>query len=101
MFGVPTVVFYRLKRLSYWVGRMLIDVPHVSLANLLLEERVIPEYLQDEATPEALAEAVVRLEKDEGVRRGMTEAFSRVREILGQTDASARAADLAEEIAQC
>lgn len=101
VFEIPTVVFYRLKGLSYLIGKMLIDVPHVSLTNLLLEDRVIPEFLQDEATPDALAEAVVRLERDEGARRAMKDAFLRVKEILGRTESSARAADLAEEIAAC
>ena len=100
VFEVPTVVFYRLKRLSYLVGRLLIDVPHVSLTNLLLKERVIPEYIQDDATPEALADAVVRLERDDGARRAMKEAFLRVKEILGRAASSARAADLAEDIAR-
>ena len=101
VFGVPTVVFYRLKTLSYLVGKMLVDVPHVSLANLLLDERVIPEYIQNEATPASLAVAVGQLVDEEEPRSHMIEAFSRVRGILGNTRASALAADLAEEIAGC
>lgn len=56
--GTPAVVAYRLAPLSWWWLRRAVKVPHVALPNLLLGERVLPELLQDSATPTALADAL-------------------------------------------
>lgn len=56
--GTPAVVAYRLAPLSYWLMRRAVKVPHVALPNLLLGQRLLPEYLQDDATPAALAGAL-------------------------------------------
>ena len=56
--GTPAVVAYRLAPLSYWWMRSAVTVPHVALPNLLLEQRLLPEYLQEAATPAALAGAL-------------------------------------------
>ena len=53
----PMVVVYRIKRWSYWLGKMVIRVPHISLVNLVLGERVVPELIQSEANAEDIAEA--------------------------------------------
>lgn len=56
--GTPAVVAYRLAPLSYWWLRRAVTVPHVALPNLLFGARVLPEFLQDEASPDALAAAL-------------------------------------------
>jgi len=56
--GTPSVVAYRLAAPSYWLMRRAVKVPHVALPNLLLDERLMPEFLQDAATPTALAGAL-------------------------------------------
>jgi lipid-A-disaccharide synthase len=56
--GTPAVVAYRLAPLSYWLMRRAVKVPHVALPNLLLGQRLMPEFLQDDATPSALAGAL-------------------------------------------
>ncbi len=56
--GTPAVVAYRLAPLSWWWLRRAVKVAHVALPNLLFGERVLPELLQDEATPGALADAL-------------------------------------------
>ena len=56
--GTPSVVAYRLAAPSYWLMRRAVKVPHVALPNLLLDERLMPEYLQNAATPSALASAL-------------------------------------------
>jgi len=56
--GTPAVVAYRLAPLSWWWLRRAVKVAHVALPNLLFGERVLPELLQDEATPDTLAAAL-------------------------------------------
>jgi len=56
--GTPAVVAYRLAPISFWWMRRAVKVPHVALPNLLLGQRLLPEFLQHEATPAALAGAL-------------------------------------------
>ncbi len=55
LLGTPTVVSYAVSSLSYLVGRLLIKVPFIAMPNLILGERVFPEYIQHQATGPALA----------------------------------------------
>jgi lipid-A-disaccharide synthase len=90
LLGVPMVVAYRLHRLSYWLARRLVDVPHVALANLVAGRRLAPELVQSEATPVAVREALLALLGPAGdaQRVGLEE----VRQRLGEPGASRRAA---------
>lgn len=53
--AIPGAVVYRANPLTYVLGRMLIKVPYLGIANLLLKEPMYPEYIQGAATPQALA----------------------------------------------
>jgi lipid-A-disaccharide synthase len=72
--GVPTVIVYRVSSLTFALARRLVRVEHVGMANLLAGERVFPELLQDDFTPERLAHEVLGLIQDPGrikaVQRG-------------------------------
>lgn len=55
----PMVVAYRLNWLNYQIAKLLIDIPYFSLPNLLLNQRCVPEFFQQQATPETLTEALM------------------------------------------
>jgi lipid-A-disaccharide synthase len=96
--GTPTVIVYRVSPLTFALARRLVRVEHVGMANLLAGERVFPELLQDDFTPERLAHEVLSLIRDPGrikaVRRGLAAVIRR----LGGPGASARAAKVAIEL---
>ncbi len=56
--GIPGAVVYRANVLTYLLGRWLVKVPYLGIANLLLKESMYPEYIQGAATPTALAAEV-------------------------------------------
>ena len=93
------VVAYRMAPLSFALARRVVKVPHIALANLIAERRVAPEFVQDAATPEALAEALLPL-LDEGSaqREEMVLGLSAIRGKLGGPGASARVAEIAGEL---
>jgi lipid-A-disaccharide synthase len=53
--GIPGAIAYRANPLTYLLGRMLVKVDYLGIANLLLETPMYPEFIQAAATPEALA----------------------------------------------
>jgi lipid-A-disaccharide synthase len=89
----PLVVAYRVAPLSFAIAKRLVQVPHIGLPNLLCGEAVAPEFLQDDATPENLAQAVANLLADEPVRRRIERRFARLHVELrrGAADRAAEA----------
>lgn len=97
--GVPSVVAYRTSPLTWAVARRLLRVEHVSLPNLVLGRRAVPELLQERATPVALSEALVPLLDTAGPERAaQLESLGRVREALGAEGATTRVVDMAERL---
>ena len=97
--GVPTVAAYRVSWLEAVVGRRLVKVSSVILANLVLGENVVPEFLQEACTVDNLAAALTPLLEDTPQRRRQIEAFSRLDGIMeiGTSIPAARAADIVLE----
>jgi lipid-A-disaccharide synthase len=81
--GIPTVVAYRASLLEEAIVRPLIRVSTIVLANLVLEESVMPEYLQRQASPDRLAAALGSLIVDTPERRKQLDAFARLDAIMG------------------
>jgi lipid-A-disaccharide synthase len=90
--GIPMIIMYKLSRLTYWIARMLIRVPYVGIPNILAGKPVVPELLQDEATPENLVAAAIPLLKNTEKRQAMRQTLLSLRATL-QDGGSARAAD--------
>jgi lipid-A-disaccharide synthase len=88
-------VAYRVAPLTYRILRRLVKSPYISLPNLLAERMLVPELIQDAATPDALAQALVPL-LDNGVEQ--TQGFDVIHRALRQ-DASQQAADAVLKLA--
>ena len=80
--GVPHLIAYRVNPLTAAIVRRLVRVPYASLVNLLAKREVVPEYLQERATPEALAVALQSLLMDTAAASGQRAAFGSVLEGL-------------------
>lgn len=86
------VIAYKVAPLSFAIASRLVRVRHIGLPNILCGEPVVPEFLQDDATPENLAQAVVNLLSDEPVRRAVERRFERLHGEM-RRNAAERAAD--------
>ncbi len=94
--GVPMITAYRVSLFEEIVARATVKVPSIILANLVLGENIVPELLQRECTPKALAAALAPLLTDSPERRRQVEAFSRLDAIMqiGRASPSDRAATI-------
>jgi lipid-A-disaccharide synthase len=102
--GVPTVAAYRVTFLEEMIARLIrlrARLQSIILANLVIGENVVPEFLQHECTPRKLADALVPLLADTAERARQVEAFARLDRIMAVDQApSAKAAATVLEIAR-
>ena len=94
--GVPQVVGYRVSRFTAAIAKHLLgfNVEHISPVNLLLNQRLVPELLQDELTPEALVQQALPLLDNGPERQHMLEGYAHLRDTLGSPGVTERAAQV-------
>ncbi len=80
--GLPYALVYKVSPLTYLAGRAVIKVPHLGMANLLTGKEIVKEFIQQDATPTALASEGMLLLDDAAHRAAMRANFARVREKL-------------------
>lgn len=97
---LPFVMMYSTSLLSYVIGKFLVKLPFISLPNILLNKQVIEEFVQDDANPEALANAIMQLAANDTKKQLMLTEFENVRKMLGGKGASANAALIIAESLQ-
>jgi len=90
--GRPMVIAYKMSPWSWRLMRSMRYLPWVGLPNILAGRYVVPEFLQDEATPENLAQALGNLLVDRQARAGIARVFDSIHRLLRQ-DTAQKAAD--------
>jgi lipid-A-disaccharide synthase len=87
LLGIPNIMVYKLSPLTYWVGKNLLRIgeklKYFSMPNILLDQKVIPELVMQDATPGKIAEEAISILKDLKRQKEMTEAFKKLRSLLG------------------
>jgi lipid-A-disaccharide synthase len=96
----PMVVVYRLSSLTYRLGKPFVHVDTYAMANLVAGRRVVPELIQDDFTPERVADEALRLLTDPAKAAAVRSALRDVHARLGTPGASHRAAESVREVAQ-
>jgi len=96
--GLPMAVVYRTGRLNYALARRLVRVSTIALVNLVAGEELVPELIQGDATPEALAGAMAPLLAAGPARERQRRGLLALREALGGPGCGERVARLAVEL---
>jgi len=94
LIGRPMVIAYRMPRVSWWIMSNRRYQPYVGLPNILAGEFIVPEFLQDEATPENLSQAVLNLLFDGTARTRLEARFAAMARELRQDSAERMASAL-------
>jgi lipid-A-disaccharide synthase len=94
LFSVPMIVVYRVSRLTYWLGRVLIRVPAIGMVNLVPQKGVVPELIQGDVNPSMLLEHCLRFFSNSVYYFSVKNDLARTRDLLGNPGASDRAAQV-------
>ncbi len=94
--GVPMVAAYRVGNAEAWVVRRAIRTSSIILANLVIGENVVPEFVQENCTPEKLLEPLREILTDSPLRQQQIQAFARLETVMstGDQPPSVRASDI-------
>jgi lipid-A-disaccharide synthase len=88
----PMIVIYKMSWMTYTLARLLIDLPSVSLVNIIAEKKIVPELIQDEATSEGIGREIKIILSDRVLRDKMKNDLGEVAARLGKGGASNKAA---------
>jgi lipid-A-disaccharide synthase len=91
-FRMPFVLIYKVAWPTYIAARLVVNVDYLGMPNLLADREVVPEFIQHDAKPDAIAKAVQSLKEDTNLRERMISEFDSIISKLGGSGASERAA---------
>ena len=92
LYDLPQIVCYMGGALSVWIAKKVAKVKYISLPNLILDEPVLTELIQSDLTVENLKVRLKEIVSETDTRSRMLTAYNRLKEVLGDTGASARVA---------
>ena len=94
----PMIIIYKVSAPSYYVGRMVINVDHIGLVNIIAGKAVVPELIQFEASPEKIAAEVIDILTTKGHMEHIKAELKKIRNMLGSHGAAERVARLAYDM---
>ncbi len=94
LLAIPSIIVYKISFISYVLGRLLLRIPWIGLANIVAGKEVYPELIQYEATPERIMEKCLPLIEDPDRLEGMRKELEQIRTKLGNPGASKRTAEV-------
>jgi lipid-A-disaccharide synthase len=98
LFKTPMVIAYRQSPITWRLMRSMVYLPYVGMPNILAGEKLVPELLQDDANPAALAGALLTLLRDTAAQRRQVERFREFHQMLRQNAADKAALAILETI---
>jgi lipid-A-disaccharide synthase len=91
-FGLPLCIVYKVATMTWIVGKQLVKVPFLGMPNVLAGREIAREFLQGAATPQALADEMLRLVNNDEQREALQQELAKVVHGLGDQGAAPRAA---------
>lgn len=97
LLNIPMVIIYRLSAFSYFLGKLLIDVPFFALCNHIAYQSIVPELIQDDANPNRIFAETRKILDNEKYKQNMKLNLSKIRGLLGNINTNQALAELIEE----
>jgi len=94
LMGCPMIIAYKMAPLSFFFVKRAVTVKHAGMVNIVAGRTLCPEFIQDAATPSAIADAINLILTNEKERGRMISGFGEVAATLGEGGSQERAAEL-------
>ncbi|ROL57072.1 lipid-A-disaccharide synthase [Bacteroidetes/Chlorobi group bacterium Naka2016] len=92
LLGLPFVMFYKTSFATYFIAKQLVELNYISIVNVLLNSKFVPEFIQREANSKNIVGAIKDILTNQEIYIQMQSSFSTIKQILGGSGASERAA---------
>ena len=100
LLNLPCVVLYKMARINFFIGKLLVDIENFSLPNILAGKKIQPELLQNEVQAEKIVEEILKLYRGESHREKVVAELKSACEKLGKSGAAERVAKKILEVAE-
>ena len=97
LLGTPMVVLYKMTPFSFFIGRLLVKIKNIAIVNIIAGKTVVPELIQNQATPKKIEKEMLDLLTNDKRRTTMKKELSEVSQKLGEKGANNRAAEVVLE----
>jgi len=94
----PMIIVYKVSPVSYLMGRIFIDVDHIGIVNIIAGKTIVPEFIQNDANPEAMANEIFDILTNKLRMDQTKQDLAKIRGKLGTPGAAVRTARLAYEM---
>jgi len=93
LFKLPSIVVYSTSKLTYMIGKAVVKIDHISMANIIAGETVYPELIQDDVNPENIYQHVKSIVTDSDNYKSVQNKLEKIKNILGEPGASKKASE--------
>lgn len=98
LLGTPMVIIYKVSTLTYYMGKIFVKVDNIGLVNIIAGKTIVPELIQEEASPERIAAEIMDILMDRARMGNIKEELAKIRGKLGIPGAAEKTARLAYEM---
>jgi lipid-A-disaccharide synthase len=100
LLGVPMVIIYKMNWITFGIAKLLVRIPHIGMPNLLAGKMIVPEFIQNQATPSKIIQPLLSWVLNPSSRIKLRKELLSLRKMFGELGASDRAARvILEEVA--
>ncbi|MCH4166237.1 MAG: lipid-A-disaccharide synthase [Megasphaera sp.] len=85
LMALPTVLIYRVSKLTYVLAKLLVHVENIGLPNIIMGHRIMPELWEDDVTGDNIANTIIPILTDSEQRQKMSHDMAQVRATMGET----------------
>lgn len=91
---LPMVIVYKTSALTYAIGKSLVKIKNIGMANIVLDEQVVPELIQNDACADKIYDEAKNILSDDDLYVDIKHKLSRIKKVLGDNDAPNNAAKI-------
>ena len=92
VFGTPMIIIYKMDLLTWWLAKLFVKTDYAGIVNIIAEKKIIPEYLQNQATAQSIAKEAFEMINNSDRLKNMRSKLRSVRQKLQGSGASQKAA---------